>query len=351
MIVLFNDYYEQKSARQLHDQPFDSDLTPKSNLSVQGIHFTLPGIPETDFFMMATDPTFQLEWKKGTDIPCDITWCRTTTVEQNTFVADYSGSLKVFLYGAESDSWEFLSETVSPSTLFFGLGVFRGHLVLVGGKHVQTTEASKLVTEWRSVDKTYINPYPPMIYPRVDPLVVGWGDYLIVIGGVVAEGKQTVEVFNADKDVSAWKEAGKIPVSSLLSCAVIDNEILYLLGDFNKLFKISLAKLVSSTPAPDSLWEFVVDMPLKESTIFSYQNFLLSVGGYTADGSPVSDVMCLNRQNAKWVKVGDLPHPCLNCCCISVPKHEAIVLMGGKSNLNEPLLLKNVYRSFKPLKK
>ena len=297
-----------------------------------------------------TNPCFQLEWKKGTNIPCDITWCRSITVQHNTFIADCSTVTKAFLYGPEADSWEFLSETISPPTVFFGMGSFCGNLILAGGKDIQTNESSKLVSEWNHIDKKYCNPYPPMLFPRVDPLVVGWGDYLIVIGGIV-EGKQNVEIFSADKDVFVWKDAGEIPVSTLLSCVVIDDGMLYLLGDADKLFKISLPKLVSSNPAPDSLWEFVMEMPFKESTILSYQNCLLGVGGYTGlQPAPVTDVMYLNRQDVKWIKVGDLPQACAGCCCTSVPNCESIVLMGGKKDKDDTLLLKDVYRCFKPVK-
>ena len=297
-----------------------------------------------------SDPVFQFVWKRGDDIPCDITWCRTIDVENDTFVADYSKGLKLFSYTAVTDNWAYLLDKSCPPTVFFGMGDFRDKFVMVGGKDVQTNECSGLVTEWRCTDMEFFHPYPPMVSPRVDPLVVGWGDYLIVAGGIVDDSaKQTIEIFNADKDVFAWKIVGELPVSTTLSCAVT-NETLYLLGDHNNLFKTSLPKLVSCAAAKGSsgempTWELVTETQFKESTIFSFHNHLLIAGGCLGSGTPVSDIMRFNEEDGKWVKVGDLPQPCFGCSCVWMTKPNVIFVMGGKNNHDEPLLLKGVYKA------
>ena len=102
-----------------------------------------------------------------------------------------------------------------------------------------------------------------------------------------------------------------------------------------------------------------MEMPFKESTIFSYRNHLLCIGGYTGSQStddseytPVSDMLCLSDEDdKKWVKVGDVPHGCYRCCCVSIPVHNAILMMSGKSDRFDPLLLKKVYRTYNAIGK
>ena len=294
------------------------------------------------------EPLFQFEWEKGADVPCDITWCRTVVAGEVAYVSDFSGGVKVFSYDPKDDLWEFLSETVSPPTVFFGLGSFRDSLMFVGGKDAQTNESSKTVTQWVPSEKRYSNPFPPMLFPRVDPQVVGWGDYLIVAGGITAgdNSKQSVEIFNGN----AWKIVGDLPVSTPLSTTVID-KVLYLLGDNNKLYKASLPNLTSGGD-PSAVWELVTSTPTNDPALFSFNGHLLIAGGTRTEcdmPNSVTNIMLLN-QDTQWVQVGDLPYPCCCSCCISVPKDEAVFLMAGKSNKSDSLLLKGVYRAFRPIK-
>ena len=301
---------------------------------------------------------FQFSWIKSTDVPCDITWCKTVTVgrDKETFIADYCNGLKMFVYHPLQDDWGFLLEKSSPPTLFFGIGGFRGELVLAGGKDVKTNEPSKLVSEWKCGEdlKGTANPLPAMTSPRSSPLVVGWRDHLIVAGGIRG-GKQNIEIFNADKNV--WKIAGTLPLPSLLSCAVV-RDCLYVLGRANVLIKIPLEDLVSyidtdPTPSIEPQWQVVCEAPFNNSTIFDLNNdHLLIAGGYSSQNgfSLVSDIYQLDTGD-KWTLVGQLPQPCYDCCISWMPKYDCLFLMAGRDKMDDPLLIKKVWRTYNVLQK
>lgn len=299
---------------------------------------------------MDNNPEFQFNWEKGDNVPCDITWCRTTVLGdgKDAYVTDYSGGIKIFRYGPETDSWAFLtSEKSAMPNIMFGFGGLAGDLMLVGGKAADTSKASQVVSNWLCTECQPGDTYPPMLSPRIDPVAIGWGDYLIVAGGIVDSGtSQSVEVLDAKS--KQWKPAGPLPVSTVLSGTVID-DCLYILGDKDKIYKASIQELTSSN-APK--WTFAADAPFQHATLFSCNKYLLTAGGASqSNGHTVSDIMCFNETMMKWTKVGDLPQPCIECCCVYVPQCDRVFLMAGKETCSSSLLLKGVYRAFKPLLK
>ena len=218
---------------------------------------------------------------------------------------------------------------------WYGMAAVNNQLVLAGGLH-SDGKASNQIRVWDG--RSWVTPYPPMPTARCSPAAVGYGQFLVVVGGKCGASFSTA-VETLDTVTKQWNTATPLPVGRHQLTSAVVGDTLYLLGGFSqgwitpspnkRVFSISLPTLVSYAP---STWERLLDTPLKRFTAVSLNNSLLAVGGAYDSDKQSTAIHIYNSQTNIWIKVGDLPAARSQCTCTALPSGELLVLGGQDEN-------------------
>ena len=278
------------------------------------------------------------------DIPCPITWCKTTVISDTIYLADHSDRLKIFTYLPGKDEWAFLSEEKYPPASYFGMAVVKEQLILAGGGDFSNKKPTgvNVISVWDTNTKEWTHPYPAMSKVRYDPYAVGWGKYLVVAGGQNgSEGVSSIEILDTER--STWLTAGQTPVKMVSSLSLV-KDTLYLAGDGAKVFTASLPEIVSHMTSGDAAslpWKPLPDTPLQQVSLYTMSDRLFSAGGVDPDTNKSSSSI-LVFDGKTWCKAGDLPEPNIECCCSPFSPLGGLLVVGGKTSVDQPYLLQSV---------
>ena len=245
----------------------------------------------------------------------------------------------VIVYDPKWDSYD----TLPPYTCnYFSMAVVNNHLVLVGGRDVQTDKVTNKLGVWNEQSRRWTHPLPPMTTACNSPSVATHNNrWLVVMGGF--DGKNSlsrVEILDTTES-RRWYHAASLPQPCHdVSLATIGN-MCYHLGGFTqgsaaskKVISVCLDDLISqavsqpasaSAPPTPSPWQSLPDTPLPYSTALAFNGALLAVGGY--GGSTA--IYHYQPSSRSWIQAGELPSGRLQCTCTVLPSGDLYVTGGG----------------------
>lgn len=279
---------------------------------------------------------------------------------------------RILKYLSQQDCWTPLTDC---PVVGFGMGCYLGELVLVGGAYeLQDDNSSSqfaLTGDVHLLDDTrqvWRKSLPPMLKPRMLPTVVGHGQVLVALGGIVLETPHdyclsSVEVF--DMETGQWYRGEHLPLACIGMTSAVIGDMCYLLGGFTdtdfdhptvQTISGSLVELAQDAVGKHSLvngslddhssqiWTRVLDAPRYSATAASLGNCLLALGGSDERLEHKSGALHVFSPLTKaWIRMEDIPVSCFSCAVAKLSVGELLII-GGMGH-DEEDALRSVYKA------
>ena len=261
----------------------------------------------------------------------------------------YCDDASVYVYSPARDAWHVEDTPV----YWFALATYRSQLILIGGLEYigETDEPVMKATNklWTLNElKQWQEMLPPMPTKRCSASALGYGDYLIVVGG--GEGTtfnllNVVEIYINHQ----WSRANSLPTSCASMTSTVFNDHWYLIGGYGQkeeIYYVSLDSLIASCPSSTTQlsceWERLPDIPLecKYGSVIIVENQLVVVGGEQVD-SASSAIYAYSPRTQSWVNVGFLPAAVSNTCATVLPTRDLMVIGGKPESISKVVIMTN----------
>ena len=238
-------------------------------------------------------------------------------------------SYRIDVYSPTNNSW-----SPSPINTSYGnlaMTTLNNQLITAGGRDRSGKATNKIF----SLYGDHLKEYTRMITPRYWVTAVGHQGTLIITGGINDQGRRlaTTELFNST--TGQWYTTSDLPLPHFGLHSVIIDNILYLLGGYNKDNNMSPAVFAAPLDTLSShklQWSSQQDTPWCHSAPVSIQGrHLLTVGGMKKIGSGyvnTSDIHKFNKISHSWEVIGQIPSARKSPAAVSVADNK-IVVVGG----------------------
>ena len=230
-------------------------------------------------------------------------------------------------YDPVNNSW---SSSISTPYKSFTMATLNNKIVTAGGEDQNRNKTNQILI----LDGGQLNNYTKMITARSHATAAGHHGTLIITGGRDDKSKilNSTEMF--DSNNGQWHTCSDLPKPhSSLKSVIVDN-ILHLLGGFEKdgespaVFTASLDTLSTH----QLKWKTHQDTPWCGSAPVSVNGtHLLIVGGYESTegkGAITSDIHELNKVSHKWETIGHIPSARSQPAAVSTADNRVIVIGG-----------------------
>ena len=262
---------------------------------------------------------------------------------------DSDNNYIVMTYDISTGKWA----TLPPYRVgFFAMTAINNQLVLVGG-YKQGGDEIIFLGVWNADEEQWTHPYPKqrIAWSLLYCSAVVYGEWLIVAGGEFVFMNVSSEVKLMNTNSKQWHAGTPIytptPWSSMRT-AVVGDMCYFMGGDINgdptdKVYTVSLSALTSGLTSKElgksksPMWKEISGLHTTCSTPLSISGSLFAVGGRDKDLKTVTAIHLYQPATGKWVKVGDLPTPRLNCTCAMITDKEMLVAGGGDGRRNNIL--------------
>jgi len=240
-----------------------------------------------------------------------------------------TGSYRIDIYCPTNNSWS--PFPINSSYCYYAMTTLNNQLITVGGKDKNRKVTNKIF----SLDGDHLKEYTRMIMPRYYGTAAGHQGTLIIAGGKVALHRilATTELFNSN--TGQWYTTSDLPLPHFGLHSVIIDNILYLLGGYNKDNNMSPAVFAAPLDTLSShklQWSSQQDTPWCRSAPVSIQgSHLLTVGGIKNTGSHyvyTSDTHKFNKISHSWEVIGQIPSARQALAAVSVADNK-IAVVGG----------------------
>ena len=219
----------------------------------------------------------------------------------------------VLEYTPGLDEW---TELPPPPVDYFTIATIRGKLLVVGGMDKSTSKKTNtIILMFHEHFQQWLQTHPAMPTALTYPAVIGYQDHLIIAGGYNSENNRLPDV-NILATSNKWKTAQPLPSTDDYHTVLIEDK-LYLVGqDLKTVLRAHVPTLISGVKS--GVWEALPNAPSYSSSPVTIGNTLLTVGGSDKPwgGSPTSSIQMYNPTTNQWTRVGDLPQPAEDPCCI-----------------------------------
>ena len=223
----------------------------------------------------------------------------------------------------------------------FGLAVIDGTLTSVGGS---TKNLLSLISEGKRKQWQLIFPAMPTLRSKV--ACVTTPQALVVAGGNINDTPlATVEVMSIEHLL--WSTCPQLPVPCSRLSAVVHQGTIYLAGGMMehgtspRVFSCSLPYLLSSLHAPSGtsrpahhIWQEAATLPVSQSTLVSFGDNLLAVGGRDPFGHPTNDVHVYYPHSHSWI-IFDQMKVHRRAMCFAATLQNSVVIVGGYTQLSQ----------------
>ena len=274
-----------------------------------------------------------IKWEEGA--PAPIGSFRHTAVWLNELVyvgggveSRYNRSFTINCYDLNSNSWK---SPIHTSCCNFSMTELNNNLLIAGGVDKSYMKTNQILT-MDAGDAGQLENYTKMITARSDATATGYRGMLIITGGEDDEGKilSSTELF--DSTNGQWYVSNDLPQPRLTLKSVIVDNILYLLGGFDKDDFASPSVFTASldTVSIHQLkWSTHQDTPWYRSTPVSVRGTdLLLLGGRNGLYKTTSDVYKLNKAHHSWEAIGHIPSARDGSAAVSTVDNRIIVIGG-----------------------
>ncbi len=251
---------------------------------------------------------------------------------------------RVYCYYLARDLWSTLPKL---PVCYFGLGVVKSELVVVGGRD-QSGSVSNAVHVLAN-GKNWRRSIPPMPTARRFPVVISLPTHLVVAGGNSSDFTNIVEIYNIS--TFQWSKADRLPRACEDPIGTVCNNTIYLYGGFdgNHLSTVCAAQVDSLTSADrqddgsaDSVWKELADTPFVRPSAVTISDTVFAVGGTDTECVPTQRIHTYSRSMDSWLYVGDLPSPVAVAATVALSPTDCLVI-GGK---NKSGRLSTAYKLF-----
>ena len=187
--------------------------------------------------------------------------------------------------------------------------------------------------------------------PRRSAACVTTEQALVVAGGHDGSDLATVEVMNIS--TKQWTTVSPLPQKQSLLSGTVCGDTLYLaggLGGFTTLsksvFACSLPDLLTSSNSLGSrirptlsqrqnVWKEVSSLPVVGSTLASFNDHLLAIGGSDGPWIPTSNVYRYDPHTDSWNVVSQMKIKRSRCLAVTLPEDHLIVVGGYTQGANK----------------
>ena len=236
-------------------------------------------------------------------------------------------SYNIHCYDPVNNSWR---SPINTPYCNFAMTTLNNKLLIAGGRDKSYKRTDQILT----MDDDQLENYTKMTTARSDATAAGHEGILIITGGLYDKWDRlsTTELF--DSNNAQWYNCRDLPLPYYSLKSVIVDNILYLLGGYNKDGKASPAVITASldTLSRHQLnWKACQDLPWGRSVPVSvHSTHLLIVGGYkrTRDKDiKTSDIFKLNKVSHIWEATGHIPSA--RSSAVAVSTANKVIVIGG----------------------
>ena len=254
------------------------------------------------------------------------------------------GSRKILMFNSRRGQWTVLPEC---NKQFFSIAVVNGLLTAIGGevsgRATNTLLSLSLDTPDISGEK-WIEKLPPMTYCHNSPAVITIDTSLIVAGGLGPDQeKAPVEVM--DTQTLQWSTVASLPHPLWNATATICGDRLYLGGGFGtggatkSVLMCEVKDLLQSKPQSRAtraghsescqVWKEVAPLPVTQSSLVTFQDHLLAVGGATVAGSYTSEVRQYDAATNSWSVISQMRLERRRSLAVVLPNNTSSLMVCG----------------------
>ena len=293
----------------------------------------------------------RMSWRKG-NVP-GMAMCRgTAVVHYNTayFKATVPNDVYSYQNCSGKEVWTKLPDNRMISC---GLVIINGLLTSVGGAINGEIKNTLLSLVGESEGRQWSEIFPPMPTPRSCAACVATEIELVVAGGYgreecrfVKEPVDTVEVMNIS--TKEWFTVCPLPLKCANMSAAVWGDNLFLAGgdistisETNAVFLCTLSSLLLPTtcgssdqqmviPQEDraSVWKEICSLPVTRSTLVSFNDSILAVGGKHQSCYDSKNIYMYNFSSNSWTLVSQINYGRHDCFAVSLPG-DILVIVGG----------------------
>ncbi len=298
-----------------------------------------------------------MQWRRCADLPVGMSVPQSVLHKGRVYAgagnADSDDDLfRVFEYNPDRDGWSALPPC---PVMYFGLAMFQGHLITVGG-HSGWGFTGK-VHRYREESRDWVDYLIPLPTARCSLSIITTESAIIACGGLVrgTEYITSVEVYTVQ--TGQWHTADPLPTPCAFTTAATIADTCYLLGGKSSgtavktVLYTSISSLVQKATSPSqqstyqdgsySLWNTLPDAQLKRSAAAGLSGLLLAIGGSDDQYQLSSAIHVFVPPTNSWVRLsGDLPTSVYGATAITLPDNRLLVC-GGRDNKSNRL--KTVY--------
>ena len=238
-----------------------------------------------------------------------------------------SPSHNINCYDPVNKSWR---SPINTPYCHFAMTTLNKILLIVGGEDKSYERTNQILT----MDAGQLKNYTKMITARSHATATGHQGMLIITGGLDDKRNKSSSTELFDSNNSRWYICNDLPQPHLSLRSVIVDNILYLLGGFNKHGGYSPAVFTASldTLSRHQLnWKTYQDTPWNGSTPVSvHGTHLLIVGGnkiIEGKSTTSSDVYKLNKVSHSWEAIGHIPSAIYAVAAVSTA--DKVIVIGG----------------------
>ena len=236
-------------------------------------------------------------------------------------------SFNINCYDPVNKSWR---SPINTPYCRFAMTTLNKILLIVGGEDKSYERTNQILT----MDAGQLKNYTKMTTARSYATATGHQGMLIITGGLDDKRNKlsSTEIF--DSNNGQWYICSDLPLPHFSLRSVIVDNILYLLGGFNKYGEYSPAVFTAplDTLSRHQLnWKTCQDTPWHLSAPVSvHGTHLLIVGGFKIIGgksTTSSDVYKLNKVSHSWEAIGHIPSAIYAVAAVSTA--DKVIIIGG----------------------
>ena len=245
------------------------------------------------------------------------------------YEAGWKASFTINCYDPVKNSW---SSPINTPYYYFAMTELNNKLLIAGGED----KSNKVTNQILIMDDGQLKNYTKMTIARLSAVAAGHQGMLIITGGYdKGERLSSTELF--DSTNGQWYTCSDLPQPHNWLRSVIVDNILYLLGGYNKDGNASPAVFTApldNLSRPQLKWNIHQDTPWCWSAPVSINGTqLLTVGGEKGS-TRTSDVHKLNKVIHTWEAIGHIPSARKASAAVSTADNTVIVI-GGWNDKNK----------------
>ena len=280
-------------------------------------------------------------WREGKKAPQTMER-GATAVYGNTAYFTPLDSSRVYSYQniLGNEQWSRLPDNPNWNS---SLTIIDGLLTSVGGWNISGPTNTFLSLTGEGERKGWSVIFPPMPTPRRSAACITTEGALIVAGGSTRYDLATVEVM--DINTKQWTTVCPLPQEMWSLSGIVFGNSLYLAGSITGgcgsifVFTCSLPDLWqpetlgsrirwTRTRSKFNVWKEISSLPVTRSTLTSFGDHLLAIGGDDNTGYPTTNVYRYDSHTNSWHVISQMKHKRSRCLAVALPG-DRVVVVGG----------------------